>query len=141
MQLRLELWLNRPRLPVEVSTRPDPVSPTPFKWSRTWQELEVGTEALRELNKACIVVLTGVSDYISDGDIVLKVSNGHELVSLAKSLGSFQLGVITGSGCMTGSLIATFCAAARIHHLATTVVVENDSRLVQGDMLVGALSG
>lgn len=30
---------------------------------------------------ACIVVLTGVSDYISDGNIVLKASNGHELVS------------------------------------------------------------
>ena len=30
---------------------------------------------------AAIIVMTGVSDYISDGNIVLKVSNGHELVS------------------------------------------------------------
>lgn len=31
---------------------------------------------------AAIVVLTGVQDYISDGETVLRVSNGHELVSL-----------------------------------------------------------
>jgi thiamine-phosphate diphosphorylase/hydroxyethylthiazole kinase len=34
---------------------------------------------------AAIVVLTGVEDYISDGEVVLKGSNGHELVNPTKS--------------------------------------------------------
>ena len=42
---------------------------------------------------------------------------------------------------MTGSLIATFCAAARLHYLATDELFEEESQLVQGDMLVGALAG
>lgn len=33
------------------------------------------------LTEAAIVVLTGASDYISDGNVVIKASNGHELVS------------------------------------------------------------
>lgn len=36
--------------------------------------------------RAAVVVLTGVEDYISDGEIVLKASNGHELVSHSHSL-------------------------------------------------------
>jgi thiamine-phosphate diphosphorylase/hydroxyethylthiazole kinase len=42
---------------------------------------------------------------------------------------------------MTGTLIATFCAAARLHYLAQHEAEEDLSRLVQGDMLVGALTG
>jgi thiamine-phosphate diphosphorylase/hydroxyethylthiazole kinase len=42
-------------------------------------------------NPGCVVVMTGVSDYVSDGQRVYKVSNGHS-----------YLGSITGSGCMTG---------------------------------------
>ncbi|GFZ48720.1 hypothetical protein JCM24511_06469 [Saitozyma sp. JCM 24511] len=80
--------------------------------------------------RAAVVVLTGVEDYISDGEIVLKASNGHEL-----------LGNITGSGCMTGTLVATFCAAARLHYLASKEPFEDLSQLVQGDMLLGALAG
>jgi hypothetical protein len=52
-----------------------------------------------------------------------------------------QLGNITGSGCMTGTLVATFCAAARLHYLASKEPFEDLSQLVQGDMLVGALAG
>ncbi|ORY33449.1 putative thiamine biosynthetic bifunctional enzyme [Naematelia encephala] len=80
--------------------------------------------------RGAIIVLTGESDYISDGETVLKASNGHSL-----------LGHITGSGCMTGTLIATFCAGARLSHLATKQVFEGESMLVQGDMLAGALAG
>lgn len=80
--------------------------------------------------RRAIVIMTGVSDYISDGATVLKVSNGHEL-----------LGVITGSGCMTGTLVATFCAAARTAYLSANETKENASQLVQGDMLTGALAG
>lgn len=52
-----------------------------------------------------------------------------------------QLGSITGSGCMTGTLVATFCAAARLHYLSGNEPHENLSELVQGDMLLGALAG
>lgn len=52
-----------------------------------------------------------------------------------------QLGSITGSGCMTGTLVATFCAAARLHYLSQNEENEPLSELVQGDMLLGALAG
>ncbi|KAK7057224.1 TMP-TENI-domain-containing protein [Favolaschia claudopus] len=54
-------------------------------------------------NERCVVVLTGETDYISDGDRVLILRNGDPL-----------LGKITGSGCMLGSCIASFCAAANL---------------------------
>lgn len=34
-----------------------------------------------------IVVLTGEHDYITDGEVVIKASNGHSLVSPASSAG------------------------------------------------------
>jgi len=42
---------------------------------------------------------------------------------------------------MTGTLVATFCAAARLHYLAGNKAHEDLSELVQGDMLLGALAG
>lgn len=99
-------------------------------------------------------MLTGVQDYISDGEVVLRVSNGHELVCvlcfLKSSAGTphrkphsliIQLGVITGSGCMTGTLVTTYCAAARLAYLKQNELFEDASQLVQGDMLLGALAG
>ncbi|KAG9225903.1 hypothetical protein CCMSSC00406_0006475 [Pleurotus cornucopiae] len=47
----------------------------------------------------CVVALTGKVDYVSDGNSVIALHNGHEM-----------LGRITGSGCMVGSCIASFCA-------------------------------
>jgi thiamine-phosphate diphosphorylase/hydroxyethylthiazole kinase len=51
----------------------------------------------------CVVVLTGETDYISDGERVFMLKNGHPL-----------LGSITGSGCVLGSCIASYCAAANL---------------------------
>ncbi|KAJ7462252.1 thiamine biosynthetic bifunctional enzyme Thi4 [Mycena galericulata] len=51
----------------------------------------------------CIVALTGATDVISDGKRVLLLRNGDPL-----------LGKITGSGCMLGSCIASYCAAANM---------------------------
>lgn len=42
---------------------------------------------------------------------------------------------------MTGTLVATFCAAARLHYLASNEPFEDLSQLVQGDMMIGALTG
>ncbi|KAL4979744.1 hypothetical protein BDW66DRAFT_157192 [Aspergillus desertorum] len=53
--------------------------------------------ARREKN---IVLLTGAVDYLSDGERVLAVENGHEL-----------LGQVTGTGCAAGTVAGCFIAA------------------------------
>lgn len=74
----------------------------------------------------CVVALTGKTDWVSDGTTVVRLDNGHEL-----------LGDITGSGCMVGTCIATFCAAAW-----TRASTENGpGMLVRGDMLLAAVGG
>lgn len=59
----------------------------------------------------CVVVATGAKDIISDGSRIYLINNGHEMLSR-----------VTGTGCMTSSLIGTFCAVA-------------------GDYLTGAFGG
>lgn len=75
----------------------------------------------------CIVVLTGATDYISNGDMVVELSNGNEM-----------LGKITGSGCMVGTAIASYCAAA-----AAVADAEEggEGKMVPGDMFLGAIAG
>ncbi|KAG6337093.1 hypothetical protein ID866_2004 [Astraeus odoratus] len=74
----------------------------------------------------CVVALTGPTDFVSDGTTVIKLGNGHHL-----------LGDITGSGCMVGTCIATFCAGAS----AQANVEDCAGKLVRGDMLLGAVGG
>lgn len=74
------------------------------------------------------MILTGATDYISDGISVVSLKNGHEI-----------LGRITGSGCILGSTVATYCATA-----AAYAVEESSARqgkLVYGDMLLGSIAG
>ncbi|TFY68790.1 hypothetical protein EVJ58_g794 [Rhodofomes roseus] len=79
----------------------------------------------------CIIVLTGVQDYVSDGYTVVRCSNGHKL-----------LGDITGSGCMVGTSVATFCAAESLEAATGgNPSVAHDGLLVKGDMLVAAVAG
>lgn len=80
----------------------------------------------------CLVLLSGKVDYLSDGDVVVLVKNGHEL-----------LGKITGSGCALGVTIAAGLAAAcnvargdKIEGLSTTMV-----RAHPQDLIPGALVG
>ncbi|KIK67487.1 hypothetical protein GYMLUDRAFT_156732 [Collybiopsis luxurians FD-317 M1] len=75
----------------------------------------------------CVVVLSGKTDYVSDGTTVAVLSNGHEL-----------LGNITGSGCMAGSCIASFCAAAA---LAASQEGATEGKIVLGDVFLGAIGG
>ncbi|CDO76183.1 hypothetical protein BN946_scf185037.g6 [Trametes cinnabarina] len=78
-----------------------------------------------------IVVLTGVKDYVSDGTIVVRLSNGHP-----------YLGEITGSGCMVGTAVATFCAGASMGAASQrNDDAPEDGRLVRGDMLAAAIGG
>lgn len=76
------------------------------------------------LDVGCIVVLSGKTDYVSDGTTVVSLNNGHPL-----------LGDITGSGCMLGTCIAIFCAAASME------ATPEDGKLVSGDMFVAAIGG
>ncbi|KAJ5485636.1 thiamine biosynthetic bifunctional enzyme [Penicillium diatomitis] len=55
--------------------------------------------ARRERN---VVLLTGVTDYLSDGERVIAVDNGHP-----------YLGQVTGTGCAIGSVSGCFLAAHR----------------------------
>jgi len=66
-------------------------------------------------------------DYVSDGTSVVLLKNGHEI-----------LGKITGSGCILGSCIASYCAAAASLSQKSS---GNDGQLVSGDMLLGAVAG
>ena len=62
--------------------------------------LEGGIEIAAELAKrlACIVAITGAVDIISDGTRVFSISNGHPILSS-----------VTGTGCMSSSLIGLCC--------------------------------
>jgi thiamine-phosphate diphosphorylase/hydroxyethylthiazole kinase len=63
--------------------------------------------AAREGN---IIVMTGATDFVSDGDRTFTISNGHEL-----------LGRITGSGCVLGTTISLMLAASRADKLLATI--------------------
>lgn len=47
----------------------------------------------------CIIAITGAIDIVTDGTRTVLIKNGHPMMSK-----------ITGTGCMTGSLIGTYCA-------------------------------
>jgi hydroxyethylthiazole kinase len=58
---------------------------------------ELAREAARRLG--LIASVTGAIDHVSDGDRVLAVSNGHELLS-----------TVTGTGCMSSAMTGCFLA-------------------------------
>lgn len=68
----------------------------------------VKSVAARERN---VVLMTGVTDVVSDGTRTVAISNGHEL-----------LGGITGSGCTLGTTIASVLAVEREDKLLAAVV-------------------
>ncbi|KZS98422.1 TMP-TENI-domain-containing protein [Sistotremastrum niveocremeum HHB9708] len=79
----------------------------------------------------CIIVMTGETDYVSDGNLTVKLSNG-----------SAFLGDITGSGCLAGSTVATFCGAENKRSKRSEPSSgEVEGILAAGDMFVGAIAG
>lgn len=50
----------------------------------------------------CVVAITGATDIISDGQRVVKIANGHKILSS-----------VTGTGCMTTALVGAFCGASQ----------------------------
>ena len=79
----------------------DRVSP---EGEKVWLVEELAT---RERN---VVLMTGKTDYLSDGDRTFRIQNGHSL-----------LGKITGSGCTLGTTIAAFLAVHREDKLLATL--------------------
>lgn len=57
---------------------------------------EIALELAKRLN--CIVAITGATDIVSNGEQVFRIENGHEILSM-----------VTGTGCMTTSLIGVCC--------------------------------
>lgn len=77
----------------------------------------------------CIVGMTGVVDWVSDGKHVVRLKNGHPL-----------LGEITGSGCMVGTSVATFCGALCMASKEESERVPSNP-LAGGDMFVATIAG
>jgi len=71
---------------------------------------EDGGEVAKELASKleCIVAITGEKDIISDGKKIIYINNGHEILSK-----------LTGTGCMTASLIASYCGVTSDYLTAT----------------------
>ena len=61
------------------------------------QKIKMVTDLARR--ERCIVLMTGSTDYLSDGTTTYAISNGCN-----------YLGIITGSGCALGSVIASYMA-------------------------------
>jgi hydroxyethylthiazole kinase len=59
---------------------------------------ELAREAARRLDT--VAAVTGPTDYVSDGDRVIAVSNGHELMA-----------TVSGTGCMATAITGAFLAA------------------------------
>jgi hydroxyethylthiazole kinase len=62
---------------------------------------ELARAAARTLG--CVAVVTGPVDHVSDGERVLAVANGHEL-----------LGTVSGTGCMSTAITGCFLAVRRL---------------------------
>jgi len=55
----------------------------------------------------CIVAITGAVDVISDGEKIVKIKNGHPMLSK-----------VTGTGCMTSALVGSFAGAMKDYFVA-----------------------
>jgi len=58
-----------------------------------------------------VVVMTGKTDFVSDGTRTFTIDNGHE-----------YLGMVTGTGCVLGTTISAMAAAHRTGSLLSAVV-------------------
>lgn len=69
-----------------------------------------GAEVAKNLaaNLGCIIAITGKTDYVSDGTKVCLIDNGHKI-----------LADVTGTGCMTTSIVGAFCGANKDYLIAT----------------------
>ncbi len=78
------------------------------------EDLENGAEIAKALAKRydTVIAVTGKQDIVSDGHRVAKINNGTPI--LAK---------VTGTGCMTASLVGSACGAVRDYFTAAAAAV------------------
>jgi hydroxyethylthiazole kinase-like sugar kinase family protein len=74
--------------------------------------------------------MSGVKDYVSDGRVTYELANGHSLLE------SFS-----GSGCMLGAIVASFCGAAGMNWRNSGDKSLADTNLSPGEMLTAAVGG
>jgi len=56
----------------------------------------------------CVIAITGKTDVVSDGRQVCLLDNGHRILT-----------DVTGTGCMTTSLVGTFCGVTKDYYTAS----------------------
>ena len=91
---------------LEVSTKGVDSSETDEKNDN----VAVARSVAKKLN--CVVAITGAVDVISDGERVVKISNGHKMLSK-----------VTGTGCMTTALVGAFAGAGKDYFTAAAAGV------------------
>ena len=111
-----------------------PASKTLQRSCGTWPNVKVRRSISKSTTTndvvGCVVVLTGPTDYISDGTSVAVLRNGDDV-----------LGRITGSGCILGSIIASFCATASQIARADASNAHDSAELFRGDVFSAAIAG
>ncbi|MCY6484194.1 hydroxyethylthiazole kinase [Clostridium aestuarii] len=77
------------------------------------QNIEEAIEFVKKVAKKfnCVIAVTGAIDIVTDSEKVCLIRNGHAMMSK-----------ITGTGCMTGSVIATYCASNKDNIFAVSVM-------------------
>ncbi|KAK4106556.1 TMP-TENI-domain-containing protein [Parathielavia hyrcaniae] len=77
--------------------------------SSTTLDASQKAKLVRELaaREKCVVVMTGKTDFVSDGDRTFAIDNGHE-----------YLGLVTGTGCTLGTAISAAVASRQYDRLA-----------------------
>lgn len=92
-------------------------------------DAENGIEIAKKLAKewGCIIAITGKVDIVSDGDTVYSIENGHRMLS-----------DVTGTGCMTTSLVGVYCGANSDYLTATVAGIA--SMGLAGEMAYQSLS-
>ena len=70
---------------------------------------EGGLDIAKKLAKALntVVAITGVTDYISDGENTIVINNGHEMLTK-----------VTGTGCMSTCLVGTYAGVTKDYLIA-----------------------
>ena len=76
------------------------------KSDEKYDALEIGKLVANRYS--CVVGITGKIDIITNGIRYAQVANGHKLLSR-----------VTGTGCMTSALVASFCGATKDYYTAT----------------------
>lgn len=77
---------------------------------------------------SCVIAITGKTDVVSDGCQVCLLDNGHRI-----------LADVTGTGCMTTSLVGTFCGVTNTKDYFTAAVAGIISMGLAGEMAQASL--